>query len=95
MALSQLQVFQEEVQTTMTEVQDQAIDKFNGAVNGGIILTSKAHEGDFSSTAIWAKIAGLVKRRNPYGTGVRGDELDPDSILMILSPTKDPRKLKK
>ncbi len=69
MALSDLKVFQEEVQTTMTELQDQAIDKFNGATGGGIILTSKAHEGDFSSTAIWAKIAGLVKRRNAYGSG--------------------------
>lgn len=69
MALSDLKVFQEEVQTNFTEMQDQAIEKFNGAVNGGIILTSKAHEGDFSSTAIWAKIQGLVRRRNAYGSG--------------------------
>lgn len=69
MALSDLAVFQEYAQSTMTEMQDQAIDKFNGAVNGGLILTSGAHEGDFSSTAIWAKINGLVRRRNAYGTG--------------------------
>lgn len=69
MALSDLAVFQEYAQTSMTETQDQAIDKFNGNVRGGIILTSKAHEGDFSSTAIWAKIAGLVRRRNAYGSG--------------------------
>jgi len=69
MALSDLEVFQEYAQTSMTEVQDQAIDKFNGSVRGGIILTSAAHEGDFSSTAIWAKISGLVRRRNAYGTG--------------------------
>jgi hypothetical protein len=71
MALSDLQVFQEYAQSSMTELQDQAIDKFNGAVRGGIILTSAAHEGDFSSTAIWAKISGLVKRRNAYGTGAQ------------------------
>lgn len=69
MALSDLAVFQEYAQTSMTETQDQAIDKFNGSVRGGIILTSKAHEGDFSQTAIWAKIQGLVRRRNSYGSG--------------------------
>lgn len=69
MALSNLAVFQEYAQTSMTETQDQAVDKFNGAVRGGIILTSKAHEGDFSTTSIWAKLQGLVRRRNAYGSG--------------------------
>lgn len=69
MALSDLAVFQEYVQTSMTEMQDQQVDKFNAATRGGIILTSAAHQGDFSSTAIWAKISGLVRRRNAYGTG--------------------------
>lgn len=69
MALSDLAVFQEYVQTSMTEMQDQQVDKFNAATRGGIILTSAAHQGDFSSTAIWAKISGLVRRRNAYGSG--------------------------
>lgn len=71
MALSDLAVFQEYAQTSMTETQDQAIDKFNQNVRGGIILTSKAHEGDFSNTSIWAKISGLVRRRNAYGSGAQ------------------------
>lgn len=71
MALSDLAVFQEYIQTSMTETQDQAIDKFNDQTRGGIILTSAAHEGDFSSTAIWAKISGLVRRRNAYGAGAQ------------------------
>ena len=71
MALSDLEVFQEYAQTSMTETQDQAIERFNGQVNGGIILTSAAHEGDFSQTAIWAKISGLVRRRNAYGSGAQ------------------------
>jgi hypothetical protein len=69
MALSDLAVFQEYAQTTMTETQDQAIDKFNAATRGGIILVSRAHEGDFSTTSIWAKLSGLVRRRNAYGSG--------------------------
>lgn len=71
MALSDLQVFQEYAYSTFTETQDQQVDKFNDATRGGIILTSKAHQGDFSSTAIWAKIAGLVRRRNAYGSGTQ------------------------
>lgn len=71
MSLSDLAVFQEYAQTSMTETQDQAVDKFNEQVRGGIILTSLAHEGDFSSTSIWAKISGLVRRRNAYGNGAQ------------------------
>lgn len=71
MALSDLAVFQEYIQTSMTEVQDQQINRFNDQVRGGIILTSKAHEGDFSTTSIWAKIQGLVRRRNAYGSGAQ------------------------
>lgn len=71
MALSDLAVFQEYTQTSMTETQAQAVDKFNDATRGGIILTSAGHEGDFSSTAIWAKIQGLVRRRNAYGSGAQ------------------------
>lgn len=71
MALSDLAVFQEYVQTTMSEMQDQQVDKFNDAVRGGIVLVSGAHEGDFSTTAIWAKIQGLVRRRNAYGSGAQ------------------------
>lgn len=71
MALSDLAVFQEYVQTSMTETQDQAINKFNDQVRGGIILTSAAHEGDFSDSTIWAKISGLVRRRNAYGSGAQ------------------------
>lgn len=71
MALSDLTVFQEYAQSSMTEVQDQQIERFNGAVRGGLILTSAAHEGDFSSTTMWAKISGLVRRRNAYGSGAQ------------------------
>lgn len=71
MALSDLEVFQEYAYSTFSETQDQQVDKFNDATRGGIVLTSGAHQGDFSTTAIWAKIAGLVRRRNSYGSGAQ------------------------
>lgn len=68
MALSDLQVFSEHAYSAMTEVQDQAVQKFNGASQGTIVLRSAAHQGDFSETAIWKKIPNLVRRRNVYGS---------------------------
>ena len=69
MALSDLAVFSEYVYTAQTEVLRQQIDLFNSATRGAIVLRSAAHVGDFSDVAMWAKISGLVRRRNAYGSG--------------------------
>lgn len=69
MALSDLQVFSEYAYSTMTEVQDQQIQLFNGATRGGLVMQSANHQGDYSDEAIWAKISGLVRRRDAYGSG--------------------------
>lgn len=69
MALSDLQVFSEYAYSAKTEVQDQAIEKFNGASQGTIILRGGSNQGDYSDEAFWKKISGLVRRRNAYGSG--------------------------
>lgn len=69
MALSDLAVFSEYAYTTMTEMQDQQIGLFNQATRGGIVLQGGSHQGDFSDQAMWAKISGLVRRRDAYGSG--------------------------
>lgn len=69
MALSDLQVFSEYAYSAMTEVQSQAIEKFNGASQGTIILRGGANQGDYNDVAFWKKISGLVRRRNAYGSG--------------------------
>lgn len=69
MALSDLAVFSEYAYSAMTEVIAQQIDLFNGASRGAIQLNSSAHQGDYSEQAFFAKISGLVKRRNAYGSG--------------------------
>lgn len=75
MALSDLQVFSEYAYSAMTEVQDQAIDKFNGASQGTVILRSASNQGDYSDTAFWKKISGLVRRRNAYGSGAVAEKI--------------------
>lgn len=69
MALSDLAVFSEYVYTAQTEVLRQKVELFNAATRGGIVLAAVAHQGDYSDATLWAKISGLVRRRNAYGTG--------------------------
>lgn len=68
MALSDLAVYSEYAYLAMTEVLAQQIDAFNAASAGAIVLSSAAHQGDYSDAAFFAKIADLVRRRNSYGT---------------------------
>lgn len=70
MALSDLAVFSEYVYLAQTEVLRQQVELFNAASRGTIALGTKAHVGDYSDAASWAKVSGLVRRRNPYGSGV-------------------------
>ncbi len=69
MALSDLAVFSEYTYEAFTEVLAQQVDLFNAASGGTILLRSAAHQGDYSDVAFWAKIQGLVRRRNAYGSG--------------------------
>lgn len=69
MALSDLSVYSEYAYLTMTEVIKQQIDLFNAASAGTISLSQAANQGDFNDKAFFAKISGLVRRRNAYGSG--------------------------
>jgi hypothetical protein len=71
MALSDLAVFSEYAYSSMTEVLDQQVEKFNGASQGTIVLQPSAYQGDYSETAFFKKISGLVRRRNAYGSGAQ------------------------
>lgn len=68
MALSDLAVFSEYAYSTMTETQDQQVQLFNAATQGGLVLETGDHQGDFSDQAMWAKISGLIRRRNAYSS---------------------------
>lgn len=69
MALSDLAVFSEYAYAAMTETIAQQINLFNGASRNAIVLSSSAHQGDYNERAFYAKISGLVRRRNAYGSG--------------------------
>ncbi len=69
MALSDLAVYSEYTYTAFTETLAQQVDLFNAASGGTLILRSAANQGDYSDKAFWAKVQGLVRRRNAYGSG--------------------------
>ena len=69
MSLTDLQVFNDQVQSSATEIVAQEVDKFNAASNGAIVLTGGANQGDYNETAMYKKIAGLVRDRDAYATG--------------------------
>lgn len=80
MALSDLSVYSEYAYETMTEIQRQQIELFNHASGGAIVLGSDAVQGDFSDSVFWAKISGLVRRRNAYGTGSVSEKVMTDLV---------------
>lgn len=75
MALSDLKVFSQYAYTTMTEMQTQQIELFNAATSGGLILQSASNQGDYSDNVMWAKISGLVRRRDAYGSGAVAEKV--------------------
>jgi len=90
MALSDLAVYSEYAYDSMTEVLAQKIDLFNAASGGAIQLRGAAHEGDYSDTAFFAKISGLVRRRNAYGSGAVAEKVMPhlvDTMVKVAAGT--------
>lgn len=69
MPLSNFKVFSQFSQGSATEVLQQQIELFNTATRGGLVMKAASNEGDFSDVTLWAKISGLVRRRNAYGSG--------------------------
>lgn len=53
MALTNMKVFNREVQTATIETLDQMVDKFNAASAGAIVLTSQGFEGDYRFENFW------------------------------------------
>ena len=84
MSLSNMEIFQEEVQTNFTEVLADKVMAFNQASNGSIILVPGDNAGDFAKRAFYKKITGLVRRRDAYGSGaVAAKQLSQDSDVSV------------
>lgn len=69
MATSDMIIFNEQTQTVATETVAQALAAFNEASGGAMLLGSRSTLGDYVEEASYKAIAGLVTRRDAYGTG--------------------------
>lgn len=79
MAMSDMVVFDDFVQRTITEVIAQQVDLFNASSNGTITLTTKRNRGDFAHYSQFAEIAGLIRRRDVYASGA----VSPVALAML------------
>lgn len=66
MALSNMKVYQDEIQGTTIELLAQKINQFNAASGGAIVLNSQAWEGDFTKESFFASLAGAQRRVDRY-----------------------------
>jgi hypothetical protein len=66
MSLSQMQVFNEYIMPATIETLAQMIDKFNGASNGAIRLTTTGFDGDFLQQSFFAAIHSAQRRVDRY-----------------------------
>lgn len=69
MALTNLERFNRWTYSAMSEKLSQQIALFNAATRGALVLSNAANVGDYTDMAYWKKIAGLVRRRDAYGSG--------------------------
>lgn len=65
MALSDMQVFNDEMYTTITETLDQQIDLFNAASRGAIQLKSARNAGNYAEEAFYQAFTTQSRRRDP------------------------------
>lgn len=65
---SDFKVYQEYLQTRMTEILTQNGTAFNQASNGAIVMTTQSKRGDYEYEAFFKSISGLISRRNTAST---------------------------
>lgn len=66
MALTNMKVFNREVQTATIETLSQMVDKFNAASAGAIVLTAEGFEGDYRFENFWQGIHSAQRRVDRY-----------------------------
>lgn len=68
MSLSNMKVFNAQLQTAIIETIAQMVDKFNAASAGAIVLTSAPFEGDYRYENFWKGIHGAIRDVDRYAT---------------------------
>lgn len=73
MAISDMELFNSQIQVVATETVDQAVAKFNEASGGALIMGGSEQIGDYIEEASYSVIGSLASRRDAYATGALTD----------------------
>lgn len=76
MSLSQMQVFNEYIMPATIETLSQMVEKFNGASNGAIRLTTRGFDGDFLQESFFASIHSAQRRVDRYAAQTSASATD-------------------
>lgn len=76
MSLSQMQVFNEYIMPATIETLGQMVEKFNGASNGAIRLTTEGFTGDFLQESFFAAIHSAQRRVDRYAAQASASATD-------------------
>jgi hypothetical protein len=76
MSLSQMQVFNEFIMPATIETLGQMVEKFNGASNGAIRLTTEGFTGDFLQESFFAAIHSAQRRVDRYAAQASASATD-------------------
>lgn len=81
---SDFKVYQEYLQTRMTEILTQNGQAFGQASNGTIVMTTQSKRGDYEYEAFFKSISGLVSRRDTTTTSPASDlALTQDEFIRV------------
>ena len=82
MALTDMKVFNAQVQTATIETLAQMVDKFNAASAGAIQLTTQGFEGDYRYENFWQSVHAARRRVDRYATN---STASPTSLAQLQS----------
>jgi len=68
MALSDMKVFNQYLQSATIETLAQMVEKFNAASAGSIVLTADGFDGDFMQQSFWGALHAAQRRVDRYAT---------------------------
>jgi hypothetical protein len=81
---SDFKVYQEYLQTRMTEILTQNGNAFNAASNGSIVMTTASKRGDYEYDAFFKSISGLASRRDTTSVSAATDlALTQDEFIRV------------
>lgn len=66
MSLSNMQVYNEQIQTNVIELLGQKLEAFNEASLGCLVLEAPGHRGDYEQEAFWNNLAAAQRRVDRY-----------------------------